>query len=122
MLEQYIIQIIQAIVIGLWAFLWCDVLTNAIFSFIPMVWYWVFQRKTVMKNTHGQMIPIVKRQAISNIGAFLAKPLFECSLCHAGWLSIIIHLANLEIFSYYGFMSVTVSMVTAFFVSQWANR
>ena len=109
MLEQYIIQIIQAIILGLWAFLWIECFVNptGILSFLPRLYFKLFENRCDLLPQWADIV---------------AKPLFECATCHAGWLAIILHLANLEIFSYYGFMSVTVSMVTAFFVSQWANR
>jgi hypothetical protein len=109
MLEQYLIQIIEAIILGLWGFLWIEILVtpSGIFSFLPRWYFRLFDRENPKHFV---------------IASALAKPLFECATCHAGWIALITNCILAEFFSYYGFMSVTVSMVTAFFVSQWANR
>lgn len=92
------------------------------------MWGWVWIEFIVAP---GQILSILPRMYIQFWSRFdktpawaydLAKPFFECAVCHAGWLTIILHLDRLEIFSYYGFMAVTVSMVTAFFVTKWAEK
>jgi len=106
MLEELIIEIIKAVIIGLWGIVWIEMIVapGEILSVIPRTCMRIFSR--------------VDRSGWSYV---FAKPLFECATCHSGWVAIFTNIGA-EFFSYYTFVSVVVSMITAFFVSQWVNR
>lgn len=108
MLEELKIEVIKAMIIGLWGFVWIEMLVapGQILSILPRLYFRVFD-----PNNPKHLV----------VSSALAKPLFECAVCHAGWVAILTNI-RAEFFSYYTFVSVVVSMTTAFFVSNHFNR
>lgn len=93
---------IGAIAIGAWSIVWVEILTAGPFNFLYQFWYKLFDQKNL-------------KQVV--ICEFLATPLFECAVCHAGWIAIF--LSILLSLSFYHFaVAVSVSMATAFFITK----
>ena len=107
MLEELIFEIIKAVIIGLWGIVWIEMIVapGEILSIIPRTYIRLFSR---IDNSGWSYV--------------FAKPLFECATCHSGWVAILFRALSSEFFSYYTFVAVVVSMITAFFVSKYVNR
>lgn len=74
MLEELIIEIIKAVIIGLWGIVWIEMIVapGEILSIFPRTYILLFSR--------------IDKSGWSYV---FAKPLFECATCHSGWVAIL---------------------------------
>lgn len=92
-------SILLGFIAGCWGFVWCRKLAADDFLFVVSLYYKLFAN-----------FPRYKK-----VCEFLAKPLFNCPACNAGWVCIIIVLKESYCLDL-GFSAVVVSMATAFFL------
>jgi hypothetical protein len=94
----------SALIIGAWAFLWTDLLTqpSEIFDFVAR-----YASEKIYKN------------GVTEFKKKIMKVLFICSKCHAGQLSLwsffILNTEGYKPFIHFSF--IVVAMITAFFLS-----